>query len=44
MTFSPSNPVLSFQKMIKYNKEDLVSAAFAHMTNYMNHKLGYSVT
>jgi hypothetical protein len=30
--------------MVNFNKEDLVSAAFAHMNNYILHKLEYSIT
>lgn len=43
-SFNPSTPVLSFKKMINYNKEDLVAKALDAMTNYMANKLTFSVT
>ena len=43
-SFNPAMPVVSFRKMISYNKEDLVSKALAAMTNYIQSKIEFSVT
>ena len=42
--FNPSNPILSFKKMINYHKEDLVSKALQSMNSYITNKLAYAVT
>ena len=43
-SFNPTTPIISFRKMINYNKEDLVSKALLAMTNYVGNKLTFSVT
>lgn len=30
--------------MVNFNREDLVNLAFAHMNDYIFHKLAYSIT
>ena len=44
MEFSPAAPVVSFRKMVGYNKEDLVLKALDQMSNYVSNKLAFSVT
>ena len=44
ISFDPTNPIISFRKMINYNKEDLVSKAFKELNQYILNKVSFSVT
>ena len=44
MEFNPTQPILSFRKMVNYNKEDLVTKALEAMKGYINSKLPFTVT
>ena len=44
MGFNPSNPIVTFKKMISFNKEDLVLKALKEMNQYILNKLAFSVT
>ena len=41
-SFNPALPVVSFRKMVSYNKEDLVNKALNAMTNYIKNKIDFS--
>lgn len=44
MNFNPSAPILSFRKMVNYNKEDLVATALKSIKNYIENKLPFAIT
>ena len=44
MNFNPSDPIVSFKKMISFNKKDLVNPALDQMTKYIFNKLPFSIT
>jgi hypothetical protein len=44
LVFNPAAPIVSFRKMINYNKEDLVDKALKGMDNYITSKLAFTVT
>ena len=44
VAFNPSDPIISFRKMVSYNKEDLVAKALAQMNDYILNRLPFVVT
>lgn len=42
--FNPSTPVVSFKRMVAFNKRDLVGEALKSLSNYVLQRLAYSIT